>query len=355
MDRFGIGKVGLPGFGVSGSGNGGQGNAFHESLVDAWSMSGYANGDSPSSIRGVKGNELQLRNFAYALDSGFGKYEVDFINLFTPYPGHKDYIVFTPEKIEIIENLNSIFLNLNSRKEIPSYKVQVFGVTDPYSLKYNYFDKGGNYLIFNLPNDGIYTIPKSYLADSNKNIGFIVSDYKNSKGITITQLPSAYEGALIFDGVDDIAYIENFDTLIGEEKIYTVIGNYTNISTKQSLFFNLYNRHNTQSFVRVSSQSPASININYTRAYTINFETGKLLYKDLLNTENMSLLLVDNNIPDVFSLNGFPNSEGLSNWGELSQVAYYYLGIYRGILTPEEIETEKAKLENMWDSKLNKS
>lgn len=321
---------------------------FNKALVDAWFMSGLSNSDKPSSITGVKGNEIQLKNFAYALSSGFGKYEIDFTNLFTLHPSNKDCIIYTPEEIEIIENLNSVFINLNVKKEIPSYKVQVFGVTNPYSLKYNYFDKDGNYLIFNLPNDGIYTIPKSYLADSNNSIGFIVSDYKNSKGITITQLPSAYEGALVFDGVDDIAYIENFDTLIGEEKIYTVIGNYTNISTKQSLFFNLYNRHNTQSFVRVSSQSPASININYTRAYTINFETGKLLYKDLLNTENMSLLLVDNNIPDVFSLNGFPNSEGLSNWGELSQVAYYYLGIYRGILTPEEIETEKERLNEEW-------
>lgn len=222
-------------------------------------------------------------------------------------------------------------------------------------MKYWYFDKDGNYLFFNLPNDGIYTIPKSYLADDNRGVGFVVNDYKNAKGITITQLPSAYEGALVFDGVDDIAYIENFDTLIGEEKIYTVIGNYTNISTNQSLFFNLYNRHNiptTHSFVRVSSK-PASIDINYTRAYTVNFETGKVLYKDLLNTESINSNFPTNIIPDVFSLNGYPNTKGLSNWAELSQVAHYYLGIYRGILTPEEIETEKERLNEEWLKRKN--
>ena len=42
-------------------------------LVDAWFMSGYANGDSPASIRGVKGNEIVLRNFSFTSESGFGE------------------------------------------------------------------------------------------------------------------------------------------------------------------------------------------------------------------------------------------------------------------------------------------
>lgn len=77
MDRFGIGNIGLTGFGIGGfripafgSGSGvSHGNQLHESLVDAWFMSGYANGDSPAYIRGVKGNELVLRNFAFTSES----------------------------------------------------------------------------------------------------------------------------------------------------------------------------------------------------------------------------------------------------------------------------------------------
>lgn len=46
---------------------------FNEAMVDAWFMSGLSNADKPSSIRGVKGNEVVLKNFAYALDSGFGE------------------------------------------------------------------------------------------------------------------------------------------------------------------------------------------------------------------------------------------------------------------------------------------
>lgn len=90
---------------------------FNEAMVDAWFMSGLSNVDKPSSIRGVKGNEMQLKNFAYSLSSGFGKYEVDFTNLFTPHPSNKDYIIYTPEKVEIIENLNVVFINLNQKKK----------------------------------------------------------------------------------------------------------------------------------------------------------------------------------------------------------------------------------------------
>lgn len=36
-------------------------------------MSGLSNVDKPSSIRGVKGNEMQLKNFVFTSESGFGE------------------------------------------------------------------------------------------------------------------------------------------------------------------------------------------------------------------------------------------------------------------------------------------
>lgn len=50
-----------------------SGPSFHQSLVDAWFMSGLSNNDKPSSIRGVKGNEVVLKNFAFTSESGFGE------------------------------------------------------------------------------------------------------------------------------------------------------------------------------------------------------------------------------------------------------------------------------------------
>ena len=46
---------------------------FNKAMVDAWFMSGFSNNDKTSSIRGVKGNEIVLRNFAFTSESGFGE------------------------------------------------------------------------------------------------------------------------------------------------------------------------------------------------------------------------------------------------------------------------------------------
>lgn len=46
---------------------------FNEAMVDAWFMYGLSNVDKPSSIRGVKGNEMQLKNFVFTSESGFGE------------------------------------------------------------------------------------------------------------------------------------------------------------------------------------------------------------------------------------------------------------------------------------------
>lgn len=46
---------------------------FNEAMVDAWFMSGPSNSDKPSSITGVMGNEIILKNFDFTSESGFGK------------------------------------------------------------------------------------------------------------------------------------------------------------------------------------------------------------------------------------------------------------------------------------------
>lgn len=58
---------------TSTKGGGGVKHPFNPSLVDAWFMSGLPNSDKPSSIRGVKGNEMQLKNFTFTSESGFGE------------------------------------------------------------------------------------------------------------------------------------------------------------------------------------------------------------------------------------------------------------------------------------------
>jgi hypothetical protein len=82
---------------------------FNEAMVDAWFMSGLSNVDKPSSIRGVKGNEMQLKNFVFTSESGFGEgsYEgalvfdgVDDYGICTGLPILDDYTVICRRVLE---------------------------------------------------------------------------------------------------------------------------------------------------------------------------------------------------------------------------------------------------------------
>lgn len=93
---------------TSTKGGGGVKHPFNPSLVDAWFMSGLSDNNKPSSIRGVKGNEMQLKNFAFTSESGFGEgnYEgalvfdgVDDYGICTGLPIMTDYTVICRREI----------------------------------------------------------------------------------------------------------------------------------------------------------------------------------------------------------------------------------------------------------------
>lgn len=82
---------------------------FNKAMVDAWFMSGPSNSDKPSSITGVMGNEMILKNFAFTSESGFGEgnYEgalvfdgVDDYGICSNLPILTDYTVICRRVIE---------------------------------------------------------------------------------------------------------------------------------------------------------------------------------------------------------------------------------------------------------------
>lgn len=102
---------------TSTKGGGGVKHPFNPSLVDAWFMSGLSNNDKPSSIRGVKGNEVVLKNFAFTSESGFGEgnYEgglvfdgVDDYGICTGLPILDDYTVICRREIVSIKNNSAV-------------------------------------------------------------------------------------------------------------------------------------------------------------------------------------------------------------------------------------------------------
>lgn len=300
-------------------------------MVDAWFMSGLSNIDKPSSIRGVKGNEIVLKNFAYSLSSGFGKYEVDF-NSFS----------FDNKRGEIYRASNTIILKKSNIAIFPiiytftlnsSLKIKVSNVSEEHTLQ---IDNDNTRI--KISKDGIYTIP----VPSNGYLGFGTKTILDSCNITITQLPSAYEDALVFDGVDDYGICNNLPILTDYTVICRrVIENDTNVVASKSIvagngaFIFEYANNATYSF----SEYTSGLNMNLKDS--VSYQTK--------NSYNGSVITVGTaNDTDTLTLGIIREKDS-----RLLKGAIYYFALYNKSLTPEEIEEEKVKLENYWEGGKN--
>lgn len=309
-----------------------SGPSFHQSLVDAWFMSGLSNNDKPSSIKGVMGNEMALKNFAYALDSGFGEYEVDF----TKYSGSNT----TSDSISIYKEagVNKGFATIaynQLESNIPSYSIEIKGLASGQVLYYYRNNKGLEKNV-SYNRDGIYKTPMCYKEGTQGvSMGFTINTVDK---ITITQLPSAYEDALVFDGVDDYGICTGLPILDD----YTVIcrrvleNNTKNVVASKSVvagngaFIFEYGNNATYSFSEYTSGLAVNLkdSVSYQTKNSYNGSTITVGSTD--DTDTLTLGII---------------REGDSR---LLKGAIYYFALYNKSLTPEEIETEKERLNEEW-------
>lgn len=164
------------------------------------------------------GRDIQLNNIAWKGDSGIGKYETDFTTWTRSH--FTDEVNFTPSKIEVtgILTTNSILIN---NKPTPIYNVEIHSPNKSIVVYYQYNDDTGVKRIALV--DGINELPSA-----NDSL-FVTSDRLNSKGITITQIPS-HAGALCLDGVNDFGKATGMPVY----KDYTFIIDYERISYASS-------------------------------------------------------------------------------------------------------------------------
>lgn len=321
---------------TSTKGGGGVKHPFNPSLVDAWFMSGLSNSDKPTQIVGVKKNKLQLKNFAYALNSGFGKYAVNW-NGFAKTTANANF-TNTDSSIHITEILvaDGKFLQTSVDATISSYKVKVEGITDNIKLRYVSYAEDGTGTYTYLKN-GINNLPISY----KKYTGF-AAPVVGTCNITITQLPSAYEDALVFDGVDDYGICTGLPILDDYTVICRrVIENVNNTVASKSVvtgngaFIFEYGNNATYSFSE------------YTSGLAVNLKDS--VSYQAKNSYNGSTITVGN-ADDTDTLTLGIIREGDSR---LLKGAIYYFALYNKSLTPEEVEEEKVKLENYWEGGKN--
>lgn len=145
---------------------------FNKAMVDAWFMSGLSNVDKPSSIRGIKGNEMQLKNFAFTSESGFGKgvYDgalvfdgVDDYGICTGLPILDDYtLICRREWIDLSRKSNAAIANKRKVNQVLGgvFNFERLTVSQILTLSF------GNYTDIQLSSsDIVYQTKTSYNGD----------------------------------------------------------------------------------------------------------------------------------------------------------------------------------------------
>lgn len=223
-------------------------------LVDAWFMSGYSNDNPPASIKGYKGYELVLKNFAFTSNSGFG--------------GSVDH-------------------------------------------------SGGN--------------------DEGK-------------------AASSYEGSLVFDGVDDYAVCDN----IPIQTDYTVICRREIINTNNSSAVASKRTYPDDigsfgAFVieRVTANGIKAL-YSFGKDNAVGlFNSNQIIYQSKTAYNDRNIIAGDASDTNILSLGANAYNLSLGRCQEFSNVAIYYFALYDKSLTPDEIEQEKIKLNEIWTKRLN--
>ena len=151
-------------------------------------------------------NALSVKNADFKLDSGFGKYEVDFLDTSI---WNSSNSTITSSKIDCknaISHIMLLYYNVGSKEypDIPSFKVIKTGA----DIDYSYIDETGSPKSVRIV-DGVNVLPASHntlYSGSGRFCGFGNPGIGNS--VTITQIPE-YQNGFVFNG--KTAYLENLN------------------------------------------------------------------------------------------------------------------------------------------------
>lgn len=339
LDRIGLDpirvnaiKLGVPGA-ASGSDRPYIDPEVLASLVAVCICDGKSNDDPDRAV--IKNlvdpdNPFVISNAAFKLNSGYGKYEVDF----TIFNDITDCTIIGNKIINHSEVLFKAQYNYEiKRTDVESFNAKVENITKGY-IGYTYRDNNGIEKTVSFTpetikaNNGIITLPKSYntLENSTGVLGGLYG-YGVDKGTIITQIPS-HQGAFVTDGKDDlIASTKTVKEMLGGSSEITVV----------SMIHQIESYNSNISYTNYIRNDNGWIRNNVTNAG----KTGIYGYSCKNNATNINNILGDKNdyategsllgIDSVFSVVGRSDSM------YLSKVAYYWTIIAKIALTTDQI------------------
>ena len=322
-------------------------------LAGVWIADGKSNTDPDRNIIKNKlpgrGGDFELLNFAYKLNSGYGKYEEDFTDWGRDA---SELLDVRPDKVIIsdvggINSYRMIIWKGNTHTKV--FKAKVTGIPRNGRLIYSYAQNEGDALTnISIDNDGVYEFPYSYGFTNGH--GFLIdfgTELEDWIGCTIEFIPSL-QGSLCTDGVNDMIVSQNpvSEMLDGSNEltvvsmIHQITGNenYTNGYTN-------YIRH-SGGFIRNTVAGKDGKGLNKTGIYgytstqldSSNMGLGNVINNILGDKEDYAFERSSTYILDdaKYSVQNFINGEGnVSNEG--SQVAWYWTFIAKRVLTTDEI------------------
>lgn len=200
-------------------------------LIAAWSAKGKTNDDEDRAIlKDLTGNghDITLNGFAFSEMSGYGGYDNIISNgtVNSTYCDKINNVEITVKQTHPSGISTLAFNKPSTNKAI--YEIK--GLVDGQVIHFG--NDGSREKILSVSKDGIYKVNWNDLYNINSSYyRCIYLDYNGDINCTIKNLP-LYDGALLFDGVDDYGSAVDFE---GKE-IRTVISKYQTLSVSLNRF-----------------------------------------------------------------------------------------------------------------------
>lgn len=275
-------------------------------------------------------NPFVISNAAFKLNSGFGKYGMDFLEWKA-----NSGMNFTSTKLTSTKpNLPGGWLTFrNVSGLISETKVKVSGAPKEFVFIGN--NNGADDKFSVTINNGVYTIPEFTLSSAS---GFYINNNSGDwSNLVIEQIPS-FEGAFVTDGIDDlITSTKTVQEMLGGSNELTIVSMVHQVKdSANNVSFTNYIRGSANGYFR-------NIVNNYDKTgiygYTSSDLMGLSVVNNILGDKNDYTSNGDNRdsiINGNFSVQGYSYNDG-NNTGDFSSVAWYWTIIANKVLTTDQI------------------